>query len=148
MKTPVFLTFGIILIDLLITLLILLSMFQNIDDCMSLLNDIFIQLIITISGLFTFGYFITVKMEEIIRIQKIPATIVGILGLLLILICGILLSSLITFLISGISEINKGFDINYVLYDYFIIPQVLTLVFALIPTIITGALLGYLIKLN
>ncbi|SMC57416.1 hypothetical protein [Moheibacter sediminis] len=148
MKTPVFLTFGIISINLLIAVTFLLIIFQSPKLVWEFITRMPLNLSIGIIGLYISGKFIAEWMSSIIQKVKYISIPVGILGLFLILIVGIFCGSSVGFIEFGIPEINKGYDINEVINDYYFKPAFWILLFGSIPTIITGGFLGYLIKMN
>lgn len=149
MKTPVFLTFGIISINLFIAFFILFLITNDgIVSIFQFLARFFPYLSVGIIGLYISGKFIAEWMNFIIQKVKYIAIPVGIFGLFFILMIGILSGSSVGFIEFGIPEINNGHRIKEVAFDYYFKPAYWILVFGSIPTVITGGFLGYLIKMN
>lgn len=148
MKTSVFLTFGIITVNLIIAVLMLGSMSN--DWYLTFLSFQRYQLnfLFALIGLYVSGYFIAIRMEKVMKnINYFSSIVVGIIGLFLVLIVGILSGSSVS-VCKEISRISIEYSYANLIEDYIQIPLLLILVFGFIPTFLTGGLLGYLIKKN
>lgn len=143
MKTPVFLTFGMISINLLIALM----MFGDLHAAFLLILEFPFSFLFSIFGLYFCGNFIAKWMKSLIQDFEEFSVLIGIIGLFTILISGIFIGSTIGLLIA-IPDINDYFTIGKAFEDFYFVPFFMILFFGSIPTTITGALLGYLIKLN
>ncbi len=97
-------------------------------------------------GLYISGYFIGNIMESQIHLKHRNSLLIGLAGLLSILLVGIFAGSSIGFLQEGITSLSSFYKISDALFDYYIKPLFWIIVFGIIPTIITGMILGKLIK--
>lgn len=143
MKTPVFLTYGIISINLLIALM----MFGDLHNAFLLILEFPFSFLFGISGLYFCGNYIAKWMSTLIQDFGEFSIFIGIIGLFSILISGVFIGSTIGFLIA-IPDIKYEYPMEKAFEDFYFFPFFLILFFGSIPTTITGALLGYLIKLN
>ncbi len=143
MKTSVFLTFGIITINLFIVLM----MFGDLKAAFLLIGEFPFSFLLGIIGLYFCGSYIAKWMNDLIKDFREFAIIIGIIGLFLILISGIFIGSSIGFLIA-IPDLNHEYTIRKAFEDFYFNPFLLILLFGFIPTAITGAFLGYLLKMN
>ncbi len=148
MKRSVFLTYGIVSIDIIIAFMMLGSMSNDWYLTFLSFQKYTLNFLFAIAGLYLSAYFFANRMEKVIKKEGyLVSIIIGIIGLFLILICGILSGSLVG-VWEGISNVNNDYTYANVIEDYIQNPMLLILVFGFIPTFLTGGFLGYLIKRN
>ena len=104
-------------------------------------------LLLGIFGLYISGYYLSKKMDKEININHRKTYLIGILGLLTILFIGTFIGSTMGFLRFGISEIGQN-SLSDIIFDYYYKPYFWIFFFGIIPTIITGFVLGKLLKTN
>ena len=104
-------------------------------------------LLLGIFGLYISGYYLAKKMDKEININHRKTYLIGILGLLTILFIGTFIGSTMGFLRFGISEIGQN-SLSDIIFDYYYKPYFWIFFFGIIPTIITGFVLGKLLKTN
>ncbi|MES2804097.1 MAG: hypothetical protein V4652_00915 [Bacteroidota bacterium] len=144
MTRAIKLTWIIITIDLLIAIIMIFAMF-GISGFMDTIMEWPEILLIGIFALYISGFYVAEKMDKEININHRKTYLIGIPGLLTILIIGTFIGSTMGFLRFGISEIGQN-PLSDVIFDYYFKPYFWILFFGLIPTIITGFILGKLIK--
>jgi len=138
-------TFMIISINLLIAGIICISMFGA-KSLIDFFYSLPLNLGIGIFGLYFAGYFVSKKMEVLIKNRFKNSILIGVLGLLTFLIFGIFLGSTVGFLQEGVVNLNEYNNISDAIFDYYFKPFFWILLFGIIPTILTGVILGLLIK--
>jgi len=106
----------------------------------------YLNLGIGIFALYFLGVKVTKKMEYFICEKRWNSILTGIIGLLIILVLGIFFGSTVGFIEEGISQINKTGNIGNALFDYYFKPYYWILLFGIIPTLVTGGILGIGIK--
>ena len=145
MNRAVKFTWIIITINLLIAAIMIFVMFgQN-----GILDTFFQWPIIMTVGILTLyvsGYYIGKKMEIEINLKKRNKNIIGVLGLFLILVLATFTGATVGFMQFGIMELDSFHSIGDVIFDYYFKPFFWILLFGIIPTIVTGIMLGILIK--
>jgi hypothetical protein len=144
MTRAVKLTWIIITINLLIAVIMIFSMF-GVSGFMDTIMEWPIILLLGILGLYISGFYVAQKMDKEINIKHQKTYLIGIPGLLIILIIGTFIGSTMGFIQFGISEIGKN-HLSDVIFDYYIKPYFWVFFFGIIPTLITGLILGKLIK--
>lgn len=145
MTKAVKLTYTIISINLFIAAIIITSMFGLKSFCETFIN-LPLNIAFGLLGLYISGYYIGKKIEYQIKERNRNIFIIGVLGLLIIVLIGIISGSTVGFLEEGISQLNSYYKINNAFFDYYFKPFFWILFFGIIPTILTGMTLGYLIK--
>ena len=146
MKKSTKFTFIIIFINLLIAATIIVTMFGDFHDLFTIITDWSLNLLIGIGTLFLSGYYISLIMERLIIQRKFYSLPTGIIGLLIILLIGTFFGSTVGFLNDGLVNMYSEQKITDVIFDYYCKPFFWIFFFGIIPTIITGGTLGYLIK--
>lgn len=121
-------------------------MVGDFNSLIDFLLGISLNVIVGITSLYLSGYFIGQKMQYLIVTREWNSVITGIIGLLLILIIGIFMGSSVAFLQEGVHYISTGGGVNDALFDYYIKPLFWILFFGIIPTIISGGIMGAKIK--
>jgi hypothetical protein len=144
MTRAVKLTWIIITLNLLIAVIMIFSMF-GVSGFMDTIIEWPIILLLGILGLYISGFYVAKKMDKEINIKHQKTYLIGIPGLLIILIIGTFIGSTMGFIQFGISEIGKN-HLSDVIFDYYIKPYFWVFFFGIIPTLITGLILGKLIK--
>lgn len=139
MKTSVFLTFGIITIDILIAIIII-----GFKDSYLIIKELPLTYISAIISLYLIGYLFASLMMKLIQKYEGFTIFIGIVGLFAILICSIIIGSSVSILEKN--WVSDSFEFDF--YRFYGIPLLLILAFGFIPTAITGAFLGYLLKMN
>lgn len=137
MKTSVFLTFGIITINILIAIIIV-----GFNDAFSTIKELPLTYISGIVSLYLFGYLFAEPMIRLIQKYEALTIFIGIVGLFIILICSLLFGSSVSIFEKMWFSDNFEFDF----YRFYGITILLVLFFGGIPTAISGAFLGYLLK--
>ena len=149
MKSTVFLTYGIISINLLIAFFMLLVLSSDgMNAIFEFLAKASPYLFVGILSIYFSGKYISFWMNSIIKKTRILALPIGVLGLFLMLTTGIFSGSSLAFMVHGIREIQEGSRLGDILFDYYGKPFLLIILFGFIPTFLTGGFLGYLIKKN
>lgn len=138
-------TFMIISINLLIAGVICISMF-GVNSLIDFFYDLPLNLGIGIIGLYFAGYFVSTKMEILINNKLKNSILIGVLGLIIILIFGTFLGSTVGFIQEGIANLNEYNKISDAIFDYYFKPFFWIFLFGIIPTILAGGILGFLIK--
>ncbi len=115
-------------------------------DVLDMLSDYPLNLGVGIGALFVIGFFASRRMNYLINIRRRSPILVGQIGSVLILICGILLGSTIGFIEEGFSSVNEYYKFSDAVCDYYYKPLYWILLFGGIPTFIVGGVLGYCIK--
>jgi hypothetical protein len=144
MTKAVKLTQIIITVNLLIASSIIIKMY-GFRDLKGLVSDFILNFALGIAGLYLAGNFIGQKIDHQIKVRHTNAIITGIIGLFLILIFGIFAGSTVGFLKEGIAK-NHADTIVESAVNYYVKPLFWILIFGFVPTIITGSILGILIK--
>jgi hypothetical protein len=144
MTRAIKLTWLIITLNLLIATIMILVMF-GVSGFMETIMFWPIILLLGILGLYISGFYVAQKMDTEINIKHQKTYLIGISGLLTILIIGTFIASTMGFIQFGISEIGQN-DLSDVIFDYYIKPYFWVFFFGIIPTFITGFILGKLIK--
>jgi hypothetical protein len=144
MTRAVKLTWLIITLNILIATIMILVMF-GVNGLMETIILWPTILLLGILGLYISGFYVAQKMDKDINIKHHKTYLIGIPGLLTILIIGTFIGSTMGFIQFGISEIGKN-HLSEVIFDYYIKPYFWVFFFGIIPTFITGFILGKLIK--
>ena len=147
MKNSIKLTFLSIIFNLIVAGTIIIWTF-GFKDLIHFITTLSLNLFIGICGLFIAGYFISKKMEKLIKIKKKNSVLIGIVGLILILLIGVLIGSSVGFIEEGIDNFDRENGIQNALFDYYVKPLFWIFFFGIIPTLIVGGILGYGIKKN
>lgn len=147
MKNSTKLTFLSIIFNLIVAGIIIIWI-SGFKDLIDLFVNITLNLFIGIFGLFVAGYYISIKMEKLIKSRKWNSVLTGIIGLILILFIGVLFGSTVGFIEEGIENIDRENGITKALFDYYVKPLFWIFFFGIIPTLIVGGILGYGIKKN
>ena len=142
MKTPVFLMYGIITINLIIAVFII----GGLGNALSIIEDAPIIYFTAISSLYMIGRYMVMWMNQLINEFEEFSILIGIIGLFSILIGSIFSGATIGFLMELPNKDETNF--GQLLKDYYFYPFVLILLFGCIPTTITGGFLGYLLKMD
>lgn len=138
-------TWIIITINLFIAAMIIVIMF-DFESFLNLISNMILNLSVGIIGLYSSGYYFSNKMDYQINFRKRNAFLVGFIGLLLILLFGTFTGSSVGFLQEGISFNDNFNQIKESIFDYYYKPFFWILFFGIFPTIVTGIILGKLIK--
>jgi Na+/glutamate symporter len=146
-KNSTKLTFLSILFNLIVAGLIIVWTF-GFKDLIDFITSLPLNLLVGICGLFIAGYYISLKMEKLIKFRKWNSVLTGIIGLILILLIGVLIGSSVGFIEEGIETFDRKNGIKNVLFDYYVKPLFWIFLFGIIPTVIVGGILGYGIKKN
>jgi hypothetical protein len=145
MNRAVKLTWMMISINLLVAAIIIISMF----GCNGI-KDTFIEwpfiILFSILTLYISGYFIGNKINAQINLKNRNPYVIGISGLFFILIIAIFIGSTIGFFQFAIKDIYPYYSISDAIFDYYFKPYFWILLFGIIPTLVTGAILSRLIK--
>ncbi|PZX91876.1 hypothetical protein DOS84_18250 [Flavobacterium aquariorum] len=144
MTRAVKLTWLIITLNILIATIMILVMF-GVSGFMETIILWPTILLLGILGLYISGFYVAQKMDKEINIKHQKTYLIGIPGLLTILIIGTFIGSTMGFIQFGISEIGKN-HLSEVIFDYYIKLYFWVFFFGIIPTLITGFILGKLIK--
>jgi hypothetical protein len=144
MTRAIKLTWLIITLNLLIATIMILVMF-GVSGFMETIMFWPTILLLGILGLYISGFYVAQKMDTEINIKHQKTYLIGIPCLLSILITGTFIGSTMGFIKFGISEIGKN-HLSDLIFDYYIKPYFWVLFFGIIPTFITGFILGKLIK--
>lgn len=144
MTRAVKLTWLIITLNILIATIMILVMF-GVSGFMETIILWPTILLLGILGLYISGFYVAQKMDKEININHQKTYLIGIPGLLTILIIGTFIGSTMGFIQFGISEMGKN-HLSEVIFDYYIKPYFWVFFFGIIPTLITGFILGKLIK--
>ncbi len=144
MTRAIKLTWLIITLNLLIATIMIFIMF-GVSGFMETIMEWPTILLFGILGLYISGFYVAQKMDKEINIKHQKTYLIGIPGLLTILIIGTFIGSTMGFIQFGISEIGKN-HLSDTIFDYYFKPYFWILFFGIIPTIITGFILGKLIK--
>jgi hypothetical protein len=146
-KNSTKLTFLSILFNLIVAGLIIVWTF-GFKDLNDFITSLPLNLLVGICGLFIAGYYISLKMEKLIKFRKWNSVLTGIIGLILILLIGVLIGSSVGFIEEGIENFDRENGIKNALFDYYVKPLFWIFLFGIIPTVIVGGILGYGIKKN
>ncbi|PHS63385.1 MAG: hypothetical protein COB12_09560 [Flavobacterium sp.] len=147
MKNSTKLTFLSILFNLIVAGIIIIWTF-GFKDLIDFITSLPLNLLVGICGLFIAGYYISLKMEKLIKFRKWNSVLIGIIGLILILLIGVLIGSSVGFIEEGIETFDRENGIKNALFDYYVKPLFWIFLFGIIPTVIVGGILGYGIKKN
>ena len=145
MTNSVKLTWIIITVNLFIAGVIISSMF-GIESFIKTFSELPLNLGIGLLGLYCSGYFLGNMMESQINLKNRNALFIGFIGLLSILLIGILTGSSVGFLQEGVTSLSSYYKISDAVFDYYVKPLFWIILFGIIPTIVTGMILGKLIK--
>ena len=116
MKNSIKLTFLSIIFNLVIAVIIIIWTF-GFKELIYSITYLPLNLFVGICGLFISGYYISIKMEKLIKSSKWHPILTGIIGLITILFIGIIFGNIIPS-----SILPEGFDIRRDLVDYVDIP--------------------------
>ena len=147
MKNSTKLTFLSIIFNLIVAGIIIVWTF-GFKELIYSITYLPINLFVGICGLFISGYYISIKMEELIISRKWNSVLTGIIGLIFILLIGVLVGSSVAFIEEGIQDFNKENGIKNALFDYYVKPLFWIFFMGIIPTVIVGGFLGFGIKKN
>ena len=147
MKNSTKLTFLSILFNLIVAGIIIIWTF-GFKDLIDFITSLPLNLLVGICGLFIAGYYISLKMEKLIKFRKWNSVLIGIIGLILILLIGVLIGSSVGFIEEGIETFDRENGIKNAIFDYYVKPLFWIFLFGIIPTVIVGGILGYGIKKN
>lgn len=145
MTKSVKLTWIIITINLFIAGVIISSMF-GIMSFAKFFVELPLNFVVGFLGLYISGYFFGNIMESQINLKQRNPFLIGFVGLLIILLIGIFTGSSVGFIQEGLTSLNSYYKINDAMFDYYIKPLFWIILFGIIPTIVTGVILGKLIK--
>jgi len=146
-KNSTKLTFLSIIFNLIVAGIIIIWTF-GFKDLIDIIVSLPLNLFVGIFGLFIGGYYISIRMENLIKNRKWNSILTGIIGLILILLIGVLIGSSVGFIEEGIEDFGKENGIKNALFDYYVKPLFWIFLFGIIPTVIVGGILGYGIKKN
>lgn len=146
MNRGVKLTYIAIVFNLLVAAMMIIVLFGGPKVIVDLFANWTSNLVVAIIGLFTSGYFIARKMDQLINLKKYPSVLTGIIGLFLILLVGILFGSSVGFIEEGLDHVQRNGRLGDALFDYYVKPLYWILLFGFIPTLIVGGFLGFMIK--
>lgn len=146
MKTGTSITFTAVSINLIVALLLMIFMVGDFNSLVDFLSQMWLNIAVGLTGLYIAGYFIGLKMENLIILKKWNSIITGIIGLLFILVIGIVFGSTVGFIQEGSAQFSIEGGIKDAVIDYYFKPLYWTLLFGFIPTIIMGGIMGALIK--
>lgn len=121
---------------------------SGINGFIDIVVNFYINIGISIIALYFFGFIIGEKMDLLINIKNKNSLLIGVIGSLLMLFMGVLFGSTVGFLEEGLRDINTLEDFKDSIIDYYFKPFFWVLFFGIIPTIITGCVLGLSIKEN
>ena len=147
MAKSVKLTWIIITINLFIAGVIISYMF-GINSFTKFCIELPLNIGVGLLGLYISGYFFGNIIESQINLKHRNPFLIGFVGLLTILLIGIFTGSSIGFIEEGVTSLSSYYKISDALFDYYIKPLFWIILFGIIPTIITGLILGKLIKKN
>lgn len=147
MKNTTKLTFLSIVFNLIVAGIIIIWTF-GFKELVYSITYLPLNLFVGICGLFFSGYYISIKMEKLIKSSKWNSILTGIIGLITILFIGIIFGSTVGFIEEGIGDFDKENGIKNALFDYYVKPLFWIFLMGIIPTIIVGGVLGYGIKKN
>jgi len=139
-----YITVGInLLIAVLIFLWLLTETKNPLKDLVDFILDFPLNFGLGITALFVSSYYIGIKMQNLICEKKWNSILIGMLGLMLILILGVFGGSTVGFVEEGLMRGNNVYD---AIVDYYYKPFFWILLFGFIPTLISGGILGGIIK--
>lgn len=147
-------TYIAITINLIIAGTLVIRILGEFSELTDLITNWPLNLGIGILAIYISGKYVGNKMEYLIKYKKWNSILIGIIGLLLILLIGIFFGSTVGFLQEGIENINREnglyneYGLKNALFDYYIIPLIMIIMFGIIPTIVVGGILGYGIRKN
>ena len=145
MTKSVKLTWTIITLNLFIATMIITIMF-DFKSVIDLFTSLPLNHSIGLIGLYASGYYIANKMNYQINLKKRNSLIIGFIGLLLILIIGTFAGSSVGFFQEGYSSGDNFSQFKDAVFDYYCKPFFWIFFFGIIPTLLTGMILGKLIK--
>ncbi len=131
------------MIAILIFLWLLTGAKNPIKDLIDFILDFPLNFALGITALFLSGYYIAIKMQNLICQRKWNSILVGMVGLMVILICGVFGGSTVGFVEEGLMNNDSVYE---AVVDYYYKPFFWILLFGFIPTFIAGGLLGGQIK--
>jgi len=137
-------TVGInLLIAILIFLWILAGYKHPFRDLFDFISDFPLNIGLGIIFLIISSYYVGKKMQTLICEKKWNSILVGMLGLMLILIFGTFGGSTVGFIEEGLQSGDTTYE---AIVDYYYKPFFWILIFGFIPTFISGAILGSIIR--
>ncbi len=145
MTKSVELTWIIITINLFIAAMIIVIMFEF-KGLIYLVSSISLNLIVGVIGLYLSGYYFGNKMDYQINSKKRNSLLIGFIGLLIILLIGTFAGSSVEFLKYGYRFGYTANQLYDLIYEFYYTPFLLILYFGIIPTIITGMILGKIME--
>ena len=137
-----------IFIDLIIALCVFIWIsweFGPIQSLKVVISDLWFNLVFAIFCLVLCSYYFGRLMNKLICNKRWNSIVVGIIGMLLVLLTGTIGGSTVGFIEEGIISNNSLCDS---IFDYYYKPLYWIFLFGSIPTIISGAILGFVIKLK
>ena len=147
MNKPVTYTYITVLINVLFAMLLFFSMsggtINPIKEFFDYIIYFYLNFTAALVALFVSSYYAGKKMGKLICEKKWNSILVGMIGLMVILICGVLGGATVGFLEEGIM---RGHNVSDSIVDYYFKPLFWILIFGFIPTFISGAFLGKKIK--
>ena len=146
MRKEVKITFIAITVNLGIALIFSYFLASDLYGLFEQLFEWLRNLLVGVLALYISGYYIGKKINFLINIKHWKSIITGIIGLIIILLIGVLFGSTVGFIEEGIHNVKNGNTLQNELFDYYVKPLFWIFFIGIIPTIITGGILGKEIK--
>ena len=135
-----------ITVNLLLAAFLVVILLNGFRDLLELIGLWPLNIALGVGSIYVLGYLLGKKMDALIHHKHWNALLVGIAGAFLILLTGTALGSSVGFYQEGLDYWDHTKDLGSAIEDYFFKPMYWIMLFGTLPTLISGALMGYLIK--